>query len=99
MPGWHRADIIAAIHKLDITLEGLGRQHGKARASMSAALMKPSRGCNLIIANTIGVPLHVLWPEWFDEQGRLVAGKANRRQGNPSTQKRSKKLILTGGRA
>ncbi len=99
MPGWHRADIIAALRKLGTTLEELGRSNGKAKSSMSAALMKPSRGCNLIIANKIGVPAHELWPTWFDAEGNLIAVRNSRRNRRVSSQKRREKLILTGGRA
>ncbi|MBW7968138.1 helix-turn-helix domain-containing protein [Bradyrhizobium sp. BR 10289] len=72
VPGWHRADIIAAVRKRGFTLEALARANGKGRSSMSAALLKPSRGCNLIIAEAIGVPLHELWPSWFDHSGRRI---------------------------
>lgn len=99
MPGWHRADIIAAIHRRGITLEELGRRNGKGRASMSAALIKPSRGCNLIIANLIGVTAHELWPAWFDAKGKLIAGKASRRNRRVSSQKHARDLRLTGSRA
>lgn len=108
MPGWHRADIIAALHKLGTTLEELGARNGKGRASMSAALIKPSRGCNLIIAKTIGVAAHELWPAWFDADGKSLpglhargrnGGKATRRNRRVSSQKRSRDLRLTGSRA
>ncbi|WP_373569407.1 MULTISPECIES: helix-turn-helix domain-containing protein [unclassified Bradyrhizobium] len=62
------------MRKCGHTLEALGRSNGKGRSSMSAALLKPSRGCNEIISKTIGVPLHELWPSWFDRSGRLIAG-------------------------
>lgn len=92
MPGWHRADIIAALRKKGLTLEGLGRSNGKAQSSMSAALLKPSRGCNQIIADIIGVSLHELWPEWFDQTGTLIGRKARTPSRGPSTQKRKEKL-------
>lgn len=99
MPGWHSADIIAALHKSGTTLEELGLKNGKAKSSMSAALLKPSRGCNRIIAETIGVSLHTLWPEWFDTKGRLISSNDNVSRHGQSTQKRREKLNLTGGRA
>jgi Ner family transcriptional regulator len=99
MAGWHSADIIAALHKSGTTLEELGLKNGKAKSSMSAALLKPSRGCNQIIADKIGVSLHVLWPEWFDAKGRLLSqnGRENRR--SPSSQKRFQKLSVLARRA
>jgi Ner family transcriptional regulator len=104
MPGWHREDIIAALHKLGTTLEDLGLQNNKARSSMSAALLKPSRGCNQIISEKLGVELHELWPAWFDASGHLISQRRHNR-GTASSQKRNRKLTrpqrqsLAGGRA
>lgn len=69
--GWHRADIVAAIHKRGTKLTQLASQHGLARSTLRAALLQPRRPSNLIISRFLGVPLHELWPAWFDPQGRL----------------------------
>jgi lambda repressor-like predicted transcriptional regulator len=66
---------------------------------MSAALLKPSRGCNEIIAKKIGVSLHELWPDWFDSSGRLISRNATRSRRGRSSQKRNEKLTLTRRRA
>lgn len=99
MAGWHSADIIAALHKSGTTLEELGLNNGKAKSSMSAALLKPSRGCNRIIAETIGVSLCVLWPQWFDTKGRLISQNGSEPAGDTSSQKRREKLSLAARRA
>lgn len=99
MPGWHRADIIAALRKQGLTLTALGQANGKAASSLSAALLKPSRGCNQIIANKIGVPLHELWPEWFNTSGCLIVDKPTTSERRRSSQNRGEKLTLTRRRA
>lgn len=86
---WHRADVVAEIHKAGSSLAGLARQHGYADSSLRAALCAPRRPANLIIAKFLHLSLHDLWPSWFDEDGQLVARRdtapARRR---PSSQKR-----------
>jgi Ner family transcriptional regulator len=99
--GWHRADVVAAIHKRGTSLAELARDNGLADATLRAALTYPRKPSNQIIANFLGRKLHELWPHWFDEHGALIVSGRNatgtgRR---PSTQKRARKLSLTGGRA
>jgi Ner family transcriptional regulator len=88
--GWHRADIVAAIHKRGTSLRALARQHGKADSTLRAALQKPRGPSNLIIADFLGRTLHELWPQWFDRHGRLRPQREGAtRPGRPSSQKRS----------
>jgi Ner family transcriptional regulator len=68
-----RIDIIAAIHKRGMTLSRLGRKHGLADSTLRAALQNPRTPSNRIIAAFLGVPMHELWPQWFDEAGQLIA--------------------------
>jgi Ner family transcriptional regulator len=70
--GWHRADIIAAIHKRDTNLSRLSILHDYAESTLRAALQKPRTPANRIIAKFLGVPMHELWPQWFDRSGRLL---------------------------
>ncbi|MEX2126924.1 MAG: helix-turn-helix domain-containing protein [Xanthobacteraceae bacterium] len=88
--GWHRADIIAAIHKKGSSLRRLGRDHGLAESTLSAALSQPRTPSNRIIANFLGQPLHALWPQWFRADDALLTSptKAARRGVRPSSQKR-----------
>ena len=39
---WHHADIIAALHKRNITLSGLSRASGLSSTTLSNALTRPS---------------------------------------------------------
>jgi Ner family transcriptional regulator len=68
----HRAEIIAAIHMRGMSLTRLGERHGLAESTLRAALQKPRTPSNRIIAKFLGVPMHELWPDWFDERGRLI---------------------------
>lgn len=87
--GWHRADIIAAIHKKNSTLLALGKANGLGSSTCRASLMKPSPRANRIIADFIGVPVHQLWPLWFDQQGnRLIREKPSRPVDPHTSQKR-----------
>jgi lambda repressor-like predicted transcriptional regulator len=72
---WDRFDIIAAVRKSGTTLAGVGRAVGLSRKSMSWALIRPHTRANLAIAEAIGQPPHVLWPQWFDASGERIASK------------------------
>jgi hypothetical protein len=37
------------------------------------ALIKPHPRANAAIAEFLGVSLHELWPQWFDEDGKLIS--------------------------
>lgn len=97
--GWHRADIVAAIHKRGTSLAGLARDHRLGDSTLRSALSYPRTPSNTIIADFLDVPLHELWPAWFDRRGQLVIRKRSDLARRPSSQKRREKLSLTGGRA
>ena len=88
-PGWHRADIMAAIRKKNSNLARLGRETGLTRSSMSWSLMKPHVRANEAISAFLGVPMHVLWPNWFDRKGaRIPAGSASATATRPANPNR-----------
>ncbi|HHF4380685.1 helix-turn-helix domain-containing protein [Haemophilus influenzae] len=59
---WHRADIIAALHKAGWSLRQLSLQHGYSQAStLKNALDRPWLKGERIIAEAIGVPAEVIW--------------------------------------
>jgi len=64
-PGWHRADIIAAVRRKGSNLSRLGEEIGLSRKSMSWALGKRHPRANLAIAAFIGVPPHEIWPLFY----------------------------------
>jgi Ner family transcriptional regulator len=88
--GWHRADIIAAIHKKGMSLSRLGARNHLADSTLRAALKKPRTPSNRIIASFLGVPMHELWPQWFDRHGRLrVPSDPAKSDPTTSSQKRT----------
>lgn len=77
--GWHRADIVAAVHKKGTSLLQLARQHQLAGSTLRSALHVPRTPSNRIISGFIGVPMHELWPKWFDHEGRLLPSASSSR--------------------
>ena len=75
--GWHPAQIVAAVRMKGSNLAQLGLANGKADSTLRAALLKPRRPSNKIIADFIGVPLHELWPAWFDVNGALIGSRSD----------------------
>lgn len=63
--GWHRADIVAAVHRTGTSLVRLGLAHGYARTTLSASLSRRHPRANSVIADHIGVARSVLWPSWY----------------------------------
>jgi Ner family transcriptional regulator len=96
---WHRADVVAAIHKRETSLAELARANGRKEGTLRQALTHPRTPSNKIIATFLGKELHEIWPTWFDSQGRLRSRKPSRSRRRASSQNRSEKLILTGGGA
>lgn len=63
---WHRADVIAALKKQGWSLASLGRAHGLAPTTLSAALARDDypKG-ERIIAEAIGLKPEEIWAERF----------------------------------
>lgn len=80
-------------------LSELARAHKRSESALRMALTKPRTPSNTIIAAFLGLELHEIWPAWFDSAGRLRSRKPSRTRRRPSTQNRTQKLNLTGGRA
>jgi len=89
--GWHRAQIVAAIHMRGTSLAALARANGLCDSALRAALGYPRTPSNKIIAAFLGEPLHVLWPHWFATDGTLIVSrpKAGRRARRASSPKRN----------
>ncbi len=59
---WHRADIIAALHKAGWSLRQLALSHGySSGTTLKNALDRPWPKGERIIANAIGVPVEEIW--------------------------------------
>jgi Ner family transcriptional regulator len=71
--GWHREDIKAALRKKHGGLEALSMQWGYHRSAISVVLARGLiAGLEQRIANELGEPLHILWPDrWAPDGTRL----------------------------
>jgi Ner family transcriptional regulator len=68
--GWHPADIRAAVVKRGKTLTGLALENDLDESACRAALIRPLPKAEKAISRLLDVPLHVLWPDRWDEEGR-----------------------------
>lgn len=60
---WHRADIVAALHKQGWSLRRLSLHHGyKSAGALKNALDRPWPKGERIIAEVIGLPPESIWP-------------------------------------
>ncbi len=71
--------IRAELRRRGWTFKKLAEESGFDQRSFSAAFFKPSVKINTYIAKTLGVPVHELWPYWFDDDGDLIPAKYRRK--------------------
>lgn len=64
--GMHKADIVAALKRKGFTQRGLSLKHKLSPSAVSVCLVKRWPKVELIIARTIGVPAHEIWPPRYD---------------------------------
>lgn len=79
--GWHAEDIKAAIRKRGMTLSALATSHELDESACRAALIRSQPEAEKVISLYLGVPLHELWPDRYDESGgrvRHVRDETNR---------------------
>jgi Ner family transcriptional regulator len=70
---WHKADIIAALHKKDTSLAQISREANLASSTIANALTRPWAKGEIIIAQAIGVLPEEIWPSrYFDEAGKKI---------------------------
>ncbi|MDM5131396.1 helix-turn-helix domain-containing protein [Aeromonas piscicola] len=62
---WHRADILAAIKKKGGTLAQLSRTNGLHERTLYNALERHWPKGERIIAEHIGVAVHIIWPDRY----------------------------------
>lgn len=62
---WHKADIIAAIHKKGSSLAELSRLAGLSSSTLANALTRPWPKGERIIAEFLGVSPMVIWPSRY----------------------------------
>ncbi|NVM78871.1 Ner family transcriptional regulator [Duganella sp. SG902] len=68
---WHRADVVAALHKKGWSLRELSRQSGLNAGTLKSALDRPYPKGEQIIASAIGISAMEIWPQRY--QKRLFA--------------------------
>jgi len=62
---WHRADVVAALHKAGWSLRKLSRASGLSDSTLKTALDRSYPKAETIIAAAIGIPPQDIWPERF----------------------------------
>lgn len=62
---WHRADVIAALHKRGWSISKLARRKGLHPSTVRSALDKPYPKSERLIADAIGVAPETIWPERY----------------------------------
>jgi len=69
--GWHQEDIKAALRKAYGSLSALSVSWGYASRAVSEVIRRPAASTILEyrIAQTLGIELHVLWPERWRPDG------------------------------
>ncbi|EKH9212848.1 transcriptional regulator [Vibrio parahaemolyticus] len=63
----HRIDIVAALHKENLTLKGLSLDSGLAPTTLSNALCRPWPKGERIIAQALGMKPEEIWPSRYPE--------------------------------
>lgn len=62
---WHRADIVAALHKQGVSLSQLSIDAGLSPSTLRNALRAPYPRAEEIIAQAIGVTPQEIWPSRY----------------------------------
>lgn len=70
--GWHPADITAAIRKRGKTLTALALENGLSESACRKALILKYAKAELVIARFINIPVHELWPDRWDGDGKRI---------------------------
>lgn len=66
---WHRADIIAALHKCGWSVRQLAFSHGyKSGTVLKSALDRPWPKGEKIIADALGLSPEIIWPERYHQR-------------------------------
>lgn len=62
---WHRADVVAALHKKGWSMRKLSLAHGLAAGTLKTALDVPYPKAERIIASAIELEPEDIWPERY----------------------------------
>ncbi len=70
---WHRADIVAALHKKRISLAALSRQAGLSDSTLANTFYRPWPKGEKLIAEALDMDPAEIWPSrYYDETGNKV---------------------------
>jgi len=64
---WHKADILAAVRKVGLSMAALSRRHGLSDSTLSNALVRSWPRGERIIADAIGKEPWVIWPSRYHD--------------------------------
>jgi Ner family transcriptional regulator len=62
---WHRADVVAALHKKGWSLRALSRANGLSDGTLKSALDAPYLKAETIIAAALGMSPEEIWPRRY----------------------------------
>lgn len=60
---WHRADVVAALHKKGWSVASLARRHKLSPSTLRSALDKSYPKAEKLIAQALGLEPEDIWPE------------------------------------
>lgn len=72
---WHKADIIAGLHKKGTSLAALSRGAGLSSSTLANALTRAWPKGEYLIADALGVHPSVVWPSRYYQDGVMVERK------------------------
>lgn len=75
---WHKADIIAKVHKTGTSLRRMSRQLGLAHTALNNALHYPCPRYESIIAEHLKTQPHIIWPSRYREDGTPKSSRGER---------------------
>lgn len=65
---WHRADVVAALHKKGWSLRELSRQSGLSDGTLKSALDRPYKKAEGIIAAALDLDPRDIWPNRYKKR-------------------------------
>lgn len=75
---WHKADIIAKVHKTGTSLRRMSRKLGLAHTALNNALHYPCPRYERIIAQHLNTTPQAIWPSRYKEDGTPRSGRGER---------------------
>jgi Ner family transcriptional regulator len=75
---WHKTEVIAALHKRNLSLSFIGVSANLSRSALARALREPYPNGERIIAEALEMRPQDIWPSRYDANGVSVVGKGGR---------------------